>query len=102
MFYSANFRAEAQPFIRHKKLIMPPVQQYNFYSNLGGHLLFRCVGISIRGLVRPLVGRLVGPSVMLLSKSLKNGLLWILNDLDSAGRGKKRGEEGGTRGKRDK
>ena len=40
----------------------------------------------------PLVGRsvrrLVGPSVMLSSKSLKNGLLRILNDLDSAGRGK--------------
>ena len=49
------------------------------------------------------VGRLVGPSVMLSSKSLKNGLLRILNDLDSAGRGKKRDEreegreEGGTR-----
>ena len=49
----------------------------------------------------PLVGRLVGPSVMLSSKSLKNGLLRILNDLDSAGRGKKRGKEGGTRGRRD-
>ena len=59
--------------------------------------IFRCVRISIRGLVR----RLVGPSVMLSSKSLKNGLLRILNDLDSAGRGKKRGEEGGTRGRRD-
>ena len=30
---------------------------------------------------------------MLSSKSLKNGLLRILNDLDSAGRGKKRDEE---------
>ena len=38
---------------------------------------------------------------MLSSKTLKNGLLRILNGLDSAGRGKKRGEEGGTRGKRD-
>ena len=45
---------------------------------------------------------------MLSSKSMKNGLLRILNDLDSAGRGKKRDEEeGGTRwteergGKRD-
>ena len=37
---------------------------------------------------------------MLLSKSMKNGLLWILNDLDSAGRGRKRNEEeGGTRTK---
>ena len=37
---------------------------------------------------------------MLLSKLTKNGLLRILNDLDSAGRGKKRDEEeGGTRGK---
>ena len=34
---------------------------------------------------------------MLSSKSLKNGLLRILNVLDSAGRGKKRDEEGGTR-----
>ena len=35
---------------------------------------------------------------MLSSKSMKNGLLRILNDLDSAGRGKKRDEdEGGTR-----
>ena len=39
---------------------------------------------------------------MLSSKSLKNGFLRILNDLDSAGRGKKRHEEeGGTRGRRD-
>ena len=50
----------------------------------------------------PSVGRLVrrsvGPSVMLSSKSMKNGLLRILNDLDSAGRGGRRDEEeGGTR-----
>ena len=48
------------------------------------------------------VGPLVGRLVMLSSKSLKNGLLQILNVLDSAGRGKrgtrKEGrEEGGTR-----
>ena len=45
--------------------------------------------------VGPSVGRLVGRSVMLSSKSMKNGLLGILNDLelDSAGRGKKRDEE---------
>ena len=49
----------------------------------------------------PSVGWSVGRSVMLSSKSLKNGLLRILNDLDSAGRGKKRGKEGGTRGRRD-
>ena len=37
---------------------------------------------------------------MLSSKSMKNGLLWILNDLDSAGRGGRRyEEEGGTRRK---
>ena len=37
---------------------------------------------------------------MLSSKSMKNGLLRILNDLDSAGRGEKRDEEeGGTRRK---
>ena len=41
---------------------------------------------------------------MLLSKSIKNGLLLILNDLDSAGRGKKRDEEeekGRREGRRD-
>ena len=38
---------------------------------------------------------LVGWLVMLSSKSMKNGFLWILNDLDSAGRGKKRDEEEG-------
>ena len=54
--------------------------------------------ISIRGLVRPLVGPSVGRSVTLSSKSMKNGLLWILSDWDSAGRGRKRNkEEGGTR-----
>ena len=53
----------------------------------------------------PSVGPLVGPSVMLSSKSMKNGLLRILNDLDSAGRGKegwggrRDEEEGGTRRK---
>ena len=47
------------------------------------------------------VGRSVGPSVMLLSELMKNGLLRILIDLDSAGRGKKRDEEGGTRGRWD-
>ena len=48
----------------------------------------------------PSVGRSVGPSVMLSSKSMKNGPLRIVNDLDSAVRGKKRDEEeGGTRRK---
>ena len=51
--------------------------------------------------VRPSVGPLVRWCLMLLSKSMKNGLLRILNDLDSAGRGKKSGKEGGTRGRRD-
>ena len=47
-----------------------------------------------------LVGRLVRRSVMLSSKSMENGLLRILNDSESAGRGKKRDEEeGGTRRK---
>ena len=50
--------------------------------------------------VRPLVGWLVGWTVMLSSKLMKNELLRILNDLDTAGRGKKRDEEeGGTRRK---
>ena len=57
---------------------------------------FRCVRISIRGLVRRSVGPLVGPSVMLSSKSLKNGLIRILNALDSAGQGEKRDEEEGV------
>ena len=48
----------------------------------------------------PLVGPSVRPSVMLSSKSMKNGLLRILNVIDNAGRGKKRDEEeGGTRRK---
>ena len=48
----------------------------------------------------PSVGPSVGRSVTLSSKSMKNGLLWILSDRDSAGRGRKRNkEEGGTRRK---
>ena len=43
------------------------------------------------------VGPSVGWSVMLSSKSLKNGLLRILNETDSAGREKKRDEEEGRR-----
>ena len=47
-------------------------------------------------MVRPSVPRLV----TLSSNLMKNGLLWILSDLDSAERGKKRDEEeGGTRRK---
>ena len=49
--------------------------------------------ISIRGLVRPLVGWLVGPSVALSSNLVKNGCLGFSNDLDSAGRRRKRDEE---------
>ena len=53
--------------------------------------------ISIRGLVHPLVGWSVGWlvrwSVTLLSKSMKNGFLRIVSDLDSPGRGRKRDEE---------
>ena len=60
--------------------------------------------ISIRGSVRPSVGRSVGPSVgpsvTLSSKSMKNGLLRFLNDLESAGQERWRvEEEGGTRRK---
>ena len=48
----------------------------------------------------PSVGPSVRPSVMLSSKSMKYGLIRILNDLDSAGRGGRRDEkEGGTRRK---
>ena len=50
------------------------------------------VGRSVGRSVRPSVGW----SVMLSSKSLKNGLLRILNDTDSAGREKKRDEEEGV------
>ena len=53
-------------------------------------------GLFVDPLVRPSVGRLV----MLSSKSMKNGLLRVLNDLNSAGRGKKGDEEEvGTRRK---
>ena len=45
--------------------------------------------------VGPSAGWSAGPSLMLLSKSMKNALLRILNDLDSTGRGKKRDEEEG-------
>ena len=66
--------------------------------------------ISIRGLVRPSVGPSVGRSVRnVFVKINENGLLWILSDRGSAGRGRKRNkEEGGTRrkegrgGRRDK
>ena len=52
----------------------------------------------IRGLIRPLVGPSVGWSVTLSSNSVKNGLVRNLNNLDIAGRGRKRDEEeGGTR-----
>ena len=53
--------------------------------------------ISIRGLVRPSVGW----SVTLSSKSMKYGHFRILNDLDNAGRGRKRDEEEGG-GRKDK
>ena len=53
--------------------------------------------------VRPSVGRSVSRSVMLSSKSMKNGLLRILDDLDSAGRGGRRDEEEeGTRRKEER
>ena len=64
-------------------------------------LLVRFLDASLRGLVRPsvgwCVGWLVGPSVRnTLSKSMNNGLLRNLNDVDSAGRGRKRDEEEGA------
>ena len=51
--------------------------------------------------VRRLVGPSVRPSVMLLSKSMKNGLIPILHDLDSAGRGGRRDEEEGGTGRKE-
>ena len=52
------------------------------------------IGPSVRWPVRPSDG------VTLSSKSMKNGLIRILNVLEGAGRGRKRGEEeGGTRRK---
>ncbi len=44
----------------------------------------------------PSVGPSVRLSVMLSSKAMKNRLLRILNDLDSAGRAKKRDKEEGA------
>ena len=57
--------------------------------------------ISIRGFVRPSVGRLIRPLFdNVFVKLGKNGFLRILNNLDSAGRGGKRDElEGATRRK---
>ena len=70
------------------------------FVKIGKIKVFRCVRISIRGLVRRSVRPSVGWSVMLLSNWVKNGPLRILNDLDSAGRGGRRDEEeGGTRRK---
>ena len=55
---------------------------------------------SISRLVRRSVGWLVGNIIMLSSNLAKNGILKILNDLDTAGRGRKRDEEErGTRRK---
>ena len=48
--------------------------------------------------VGPSVGRSIGWSVMLSSKSMKNQLVRSLNDLDSAGRGKKEGRGGRREG----
>ena len=48
----------------------------------------------------PSVGCSVRPSIMLLSKSMKNGLIRILKCLDSAEQGKKREEEEGGRRRR--
>ena len=57
--------------------------------------------LSVGPLVRWSVGPLVRWSVTLSSKSMENGHVRILNDLDSAGRGRKRDEEeGGTRRKK--
>ena len=47
----------------------------------------------------PTIGRRVGPAVgNAFVKIDENGLLWILNDLDSAGRGRK-GQEGEQEGR---
>ena len=60
-----------------QRCILEPLIHFFFYN-----FTFRYVGWSI------------GPSVTLLSKSMKNNILRILNDLDSAGRGGKRDKEG--------
>ena len=62
--------------------------------------LYNRVCPSIRPSVRRSVGPLVGWSVMLSSKSIKDRLLQILDDLDSAGRGGGRDEEEGGTGKK--
>ena len=59
--------------------------------------------ISIRGLVRPLVGRSVRPSVMLSSKSMKNGLFLsetVLDEEKEEQGGRRDEEEGGVRRKK--
>ena len=59
---------------------------------VGTHRVFRCVRISIRGLV----GLSVGNDFI-----DENGLLRILNGLDSAGRGGRRDEEEGGTGRKE-
>ena len=65
----------------------------NLFLDASSHLYKRpCPSVG------PSVRPSVGWSVTLSSKSMKNGQLRILNDSDSAGRGRKRNEEeGGTR-----
>ena len=61
-------------------------------------MILPCISITIRGLVPWSVGRSVGRFVMLSSNLVKNGILKILNDLDSTR--VKEGEEGGTKKKK--
>ena len=61
-----------------------------FFYSFFFHPFLRCVLASLKESLS------VGPSVMLSSKSMKNGILRILNDLDSAGLGGRRDEEDGV------
>ena len=76
-------------------------EEKSSFFNFQYTFVFRCVRISIRGLVRRSVGWLVGPSVRnAFVKIDEKWTLRILNDLGSAGQGKKRDKEaGGTRRK---
>ena len=71
-------------------------KQGKAFLDASSHLYKRCCP-SVGRSVRPFVGR----SVMLLSKLMKNGPLQIVNDLDRAGRGKKRDEEEGGTGRKE-
>ena len=83
---------------RYSPLKVVGYRPLSYFLDASSHLYMR-VCPSIGPSVRPLVRPSVRPRVTLLSKtgkSMKNGLLRIVNDLEGAGRGRKRDEEEGV------